>query len=104
MGIEWELQAMIAGLVGYQMAIFGTVISSGSTNNQPLIIIAFLCYTPAAFLIAAVKFADIGKHVVISILEIVLLFVAGKRCRLSCVFSFAPDRSLNLNCHLQSAL
>jgi hypothetical protein len=74
----WESHAVIAILVGYQIAVFGTVTSSGFIHNQPLIIIAFLLYTLAALIAALIKFGDAGSNFVNNISSIILLCISGK--------------------------
>jgi hypothetical protein len=76
--VAWQSHAVIAILVGYQIAVFGTVTSSGFIHNQPLIIIAFLLYTLAALIAALIKFGEGGSNSVYNISSIILLCISGK--------------------------
>jgi uncharacterized membrane protein YqaE (UPF0057 family) len=75
---NWHAHALIAVLVGYQISVFGTVTSSGFIHNQPLLIIAFLLFTPAAVLLALLKFGEIKADFLVNICTIILLAISGE--------------------------
>ena len=77
---DWNMQATIMILVGYQMSVFGTVISGGNGDGsvEALIVIAFLLFTPAAVLVAMIKLGDLVNNLIVAILVAVMLFVSGK--------------------------
>ena len=74
---DWNLQAAIVTLVGYEMAVFGTVISGGDSNVEGLLIVAFLLFTPGALLTILIKLGDVSCGIIVAILTAVMLFVAG---------------------------
>ena len=79
--VDFVKHALFAVVIGYQLVIYGMLTSSPSNDSiQAMMIIAFLCYTPALILGAGMIVSSLRNSKIIAILNAILLLGAAVFC------------------------